>query len=60
MKLIMFREITLYNRLDREFNAHPMIIYEYQDKVYFLKAQNAIKKENDKKILIIQKLIIKS
>ncbi|MBO7043948.1 hypothetical protein J6W34_05350 [bacterium] len=56
----MFREITLYNRLDREFNAHPMIIYEYQDKVYFLKAQNAIKKENDKKILIIQKLIIKS
>lgn len=56
----MSREITLYDRLDREFNAYAMIIYEYQDKVYFLKVQNAIKKENDKKILIMQKLIIKS
>ncbi|MBQ5492593.1 MAG: hypothetical protein IIT78_01800 [Mycoplasmataceae bacterium] len=52
-KPIMSREITLYDRLGREFNAHPMIIFVYQDKVYFLKSQSAIEKPNKEDYEII-------
>lgn len=40
-KPILSKEMTLYDRVGRPFKAHPIIIFEYKDKVYFLKAVSA-------------------
>ena len=40
-KPIYSREMTLFDRTGQEFKAHPIVIFEYENNVYFLKSQSA-------------------
>lgn len=53
-KPMLSSEMTLFDRLGQEFKAHPIIILEFQDKIYFLKSQSAKYKidPKTKKLLI--------
>ena len=40
-KPILSKEMTLYDRVGQPFEAHPIVIFEYENNVYFLKSQSA-------------------
>lgn len=51
-KPIYSDEMELFNRIGRPFKAHPIIIFEYENKVYFLKAVSARYTKDEKGNLI--------
>ena len=52
-KPILSTNMKLFDRVGQPFDAHPIIIFEHQNKVYFLKAQSAtyVLDDNDKTVL---------
>lgn len=54
-KPILSRNMKLFDRVGQPFEAHPIVIFEYENKIYFLKSQSAKYKLNEEDKIILDK-----